>query len=70
MVVVMFTKGNVGLFVKIKNVQGIQTTYTTQQQKCQQPNGKMGKRPEETFLQGRCTDGQQALETMLNIPDY
>ena len=31
-----------------------------QQQKSQQPNGKMGKRPEQTFLQGRYTDGQQA----------
>ena len=38
--------------------------------KAQQPNGKMGKRPECTFLQRRCTDGKQAPETMLNIPDY
>ena len=38
--------------------------------KSQQTNGKMGKRPEETFLQRRYTDGQQALKTMLNIPDY
>ena len=30
----------------------------------------MGKGPEQTFIQGRYTDGQQALETMLNIPDY
>ena len=30
----------------------------------------MGKRPEETFPQGRYTDGQQAPEAMLNIPDY
>ena len=35
-----------------------------------QPNGKMSKRPEEIGPQGRYTDGQQALETMLNIPDY
>ena len=33
----------------------IQTTYTTQQQKSQPPNGKMGKRPEWTFLQARYT---------------
>ena len=39
-------------------------------QKSQQPSGKMGKRPEETFLQGRYTDGQRAHETMLNITDY
>ena len=35
-----------------------------------QPNGKMDKRPEETFLQGRYTDGQEAHETMINIVDY
>ena len=34
----------------------------TQQQKNQQPNGKMGKRPEQTFLQRRNTDGQQTHE--------
>ena len=33
-------------------------------------DGKMGKRPKQTFLQGRCTDGQQAHEKMLNISDY
>ena len=44
--------------------------HTTQQQKSQQPSGKMGKRSEETILQGSYTDGQQALETMLNIVDY
>ena len=38
--------------------------------KNQQPNGKMGKRPEETFLQRIYTGGQQAHEKMLNIPDY
>ena len=30
----------------------------------------MGKRPEETFLQRRYTDGQHAHEKMLNIIDY
>ena len=40
------------------NLYNIQTSYTTQQHKSQQPNGKMGKRHEETFLQGRYTDGQ------------
>ena len=33
------------------NLQNIQATYTTQQQKNQSINGKMGKRPEQTFLQ-------------------
>ena len=46
------------------------TTYTTQPHKSKPPNGKMGKGPEEAFLQGRYTDGQQAHEKMLNIPDY
>ena len=30
----------------------------------------MGKRPEETFLQRRYTDGQQTHEKMLSIADY
>ena len=30
----------------------------------------MGKGPEETFLQGRDTDGHQAHEKMLNVTDY
>jgi len=38
--------------------------------KSQQPNWKMGKRTKQTLLQGRCTDGQQEHEKMLNIPDY
>ena len=33
------------------NLQNIQATCTTQQQKSQQPNGKMGKRPEQTLFQ-------------------
>ena len=52
------------------NLQNIQMTYTTQQQKSQQLNGKMGRRPEETFLQRRYTDGQQLHEKMLNITNY
>ena len=38
--------------------------------KSQSPNGKMGKTPEQTLLQGKYTDGQQAHEKMLNITDY
>ena len=34
-----------------------QTTHTTQQQK-KQPHQKMGRRPKQTFLQKRHTDGQ------------
>ena len=36
----------------------------------QSTNRKMGKRPEQTVLQGRYTDGQQTHEKMLNITDY
>ena len=31
---------------------------------------KMGKRPKQTFLQGRYTDGQQAHEKIPNVNDY
>ena len=31
---------------------------------------KMGRRPKQTFLQRRHTDGQQAHEKMLNITNY
>ena len=30
----------------------------------------MGRRPKQTFLQGRHTDGQEAHEKMLNITKY
>ena len=36
--------------------------------KSQQPNGTMGKRPEETFIQGRCTESQQAQEKIAQHP--
>ena len=35
-----------------------------------QPNQKVGKRPKQTFLQRRHTDGQQTHEKMLNITNY
>ena len=35
----------------------IQAAHTTQYQKNKQPNQKVGKRPKQTFLQRRCTDG-------------
>ena len=45
--------------------------YRTQYQKnTKQPNWKIGKSPEETFLQRSHTDGQQAYEQMLNITNY
>ena len=30
----------------------------------------MGRRPKQTFLQGRHADGQEAYEKMLNIANY
>ena len=39
------------------NFQNIQATHTTQYQKNKQPNQKVGKRPKQTFLQRRHTDG-------------
>jgi len=38
--------------------------------KNQRPHWKVGRRPEQTFLQRRYIDGQQAHEKMLNITDY
>ena len=39
------------------NFQNIQAAHTIQCQKSKQPNQKVGKRPKQTFLQGRHTDG-------------
>ena len=38
--------------------------------KNKQPNQKMGRRPNQTSLQRRHTDGQKAHEQMLNITNY
>ena len=38
--------------------------------KNKQPNPKMGRRPKQTFLQRKYTDGQQTFEKMLNITNY
>ena len=35
-----------------------------------QPNQKMGRRPKQTSLQRRHTDGQEAHEKLLNIINY
>ena len=39
------------------NFQNIQAAHTAQYQKSKQPNQKVGKRPKQTFLQRRHTDG-------------
>ena len=45
-----------------------QLNIGTQQQ--QQPNYKLGRGPEQTFLQRRHTDGQRVLKEMLNITNH
>ena len=46
------------------------SAHTTQYQKNKQPNQKVEKRPKQTFLQRRHTDGQHTHEKMLNITQY
>ena len=48
----------------------IQAAYVTQYQKDKQPNQKMGRKPTQTFVERRHTDGQQTPEKMLNIVHY
>ena len=43
----------------------MQAAHTAQYQKNKQPNQKVVKRPKQTFLQIRHTDGQQTHEKML-----
>ena len=49
------SKGNNG---QIINFQNIQAAHTIQYQKSKQPNQKVGKGPEETFLQRKYVTGQ------------
>ena len=56
------------------NFQNIQTTYIVQHKKKKthkQPNGKIGRRPKQTYLWRRHTDGhQQEHEKVLNSAKY
>ena len=61
------TKGNNRQRINLQNIQAV---HTTQYQKNKQPNQKVGKRPKQTFLQRRHTDGQQTHEKMLNTAHY
>ena len=49
-------------------LQNTQKIHTTEQNK--QPNQNMGRRPQQSFLQRRHMDGQQAHEKMLNTTNY
>ena len=51
------------------NFQNLQAAHAAQYQK-KQPNPKMGRRPKQTFLQRRHTDGQQAHEKTLKITNH
>ena len=48
------SKRNYGQIINFQNIQG---AHTTQYQQNEQPNQKVGKRPQQTFLQRRHTDG-------------
>ena len=48
----------------------IQAAHAAQYQKNKQSNQKVSRRPKQTFLQRRHTDGQEAHEKMLNITNY
>ena len=52
------------------NFQNTQAARTTQYQKNKQPNQKVGKKPKQTFLQRRQTDGYWAHEKMLSVTYY
>ena len=52
-----------GLIFKIANILQLNN-------KIKQPNWKMGRKTEETFLQRRLTGGQQAHEKRLYITNY
>ena len=52
------------------SLQNLQTAHAAQYQKKKKKNQRMGRRPKETFLQRRHTNGQEAHETMLNIANY
>ena len=52
------------------NLQNTQTAHAAQYEKNKQPNPEMGRRPKQTFLQRRHTDGKQTHEKMLNITNY
>ena len=41
------------------NLQNLQAAHAAEYEENKQPNQKMGRRPKQTFLQGRHTDFQQ-----------
>ena len=52
------------------SLQTLQRVHVIHYQKIINPIKKMGRRPKETFLQRRHTDGQEAYEKILSIVNY
>ena len=48
----------------------MQIAHAAQYQKDKQPNQKMDRRSQQTFLQNRYTDGQLGYEKTLNTANY
>ena len=48
----------------------LQTAHIAEYQKHKQLNKKIGRRPKQTFLQRRHTDGQEVHEKTINISNY
>ena len=53
--------------IKLENTQA---AHAAQYQKSKQPNQKVGRKPKQTFLQSRYTNGQQTHEKMYNTARY
>ena len=53
-----------------KSLDSCTAAHATQYQKNKQPNQKVGRRPKQTFLQRRHTDGQRTHEKMLIVVHY
>ena len=52
--------------LNFQNTQPVHLTLT----KRQMTQSKMGRRPKQMFLQGRCRDSQETHEKMLNVDSY